>query len=65
MDDGPAHPRPGTPLDKNRRKLDIVANSSSSALPQKRKRKVTEKEREKEPVVTKVAPPAKVSLEPL
>ncbi|KIK06012.1 hypothetical protein K443DRAFT_674585 [Laccaria amethystina LaAM-08-1] len=59
MDDGPAHPRPGTPLDKNRRKLDIVANSSSSALPQKRKRKVPEKEREKEPVVTKAAPPAK------
>ncbi|KAF9525755.1 hypothetical protein CPB83DRAFT_859047 [Crepidotus variabilis] len=59
MDDAPHSSR----KDKDRRKLDVVANSMSNAssLPQKRKRKATEKEkeREKEQAAAKNLPPSK------
>jgi hypothetical protein len=56
--DGPGHT---STHDRHRRKLDVVANSvTNSSLPQKRKRKVVEKERDREKEAAKSAPPAKV-----
>ena len=63
MDDVPSHAATRD-KDKNRRKLDVVANSMSShqSLPLKRKRRAAEKEREREKESTpaKTIPPAKV-----
>lgn len=68
MDDVPSSARD---KDKNRRKLDVVANSvgnASTSLPLKRKRRPAEKEREREKELppSKIAPPpAKVCGFPL
>lgn len=65
MEDAPTHSSHGK--ERDRRKLDVIANSlnNSSSLPQKRKRKATEKEkeREKEHMPLKTLPPTKVSGE--
>ena len=58
MEETPAHAK-----ERDRRKLDVVASSlnNSLSLPQKRKRKATEKEREKDIPIKSL--PTKVRIE--